>query len=737
MRNPFLLRTALLVLVPAVALFAVGQAALPTLLLAPGARATGMGEAFVAVSDDVDATYYNPGALGLTPLANSWKTFLPARGETFVAIGAKPKLFFAERPAIWAATEKGLYKFDGNNWLDYEIFYLEQNDNIEKVVRKYLNFADSATQDDLLKKAVDTVKAYNKIVKKADEEGLPDFKMPFFTALQGEKITALFADDAGKLWVGTENGLFHYNGSKWKKYNDLDGLPANAIRCISAGGEEVWVGTHRGAARLSGGRWRLFSTDSLMQSDTITALDATQGGGTVWIGTTNGLIRKKGKTLSVFDSTNGLIDNYVKGIAADNDRNVWCATRQGVARYKLKAWKKFKFDDNEVQSITVDSRDLVWVGTRKGALRYTKGRVKVGKEGRSVEGAEWKHFHSQNGLPSDRVLQVLPQARDVWFLTDKGISRYDKSERQIGAFWENLLPEFGLKDLYHLYFSTTWPTEDWGTLGAFVKYISFGENEWTDEVGRHLGTFRSFDFFAGLSYGTNFGDNTGIGITPKFIYSKLADVQVGNEKRRGIASSFAVDFGLKQRNIVRGLDFGLTLQNMGPDIVYIDQNQADPIPFNLRTGVAWRALDNPIHNLKVLFDVNRELIRRRDDDQTVQREGKALPPDPFWKAAVTTFLDDPWREEIAEFIYSLGAEYWYSHFLAFRVGTMYDKAGSRGEITFGMGINYGNIHFNGSYIVGSPFVDRYIIKDHLPGPTFDDEGSARNKQLRLSLIFMY
>ena len=168
------------------------------------------------------------------------------------------------------------------------------------------------------------------------------------------------------------------------------------------------------------------------------------------------------------------------------------------------------------------------------------------------------------------------------------------------------------------------------------------------------------------------------------------------------------------------------------------QNQADPIPFNLRTGLAWRALDNPIHNLKILFDVNRELVRRRDDDQSLkENNGEPLPPDPFWKAIVTSFTQFSFRENVSEFIYSLGAEYWYSHFLAFRLGTMYDKAGSRGEITFGMGINYGNIHFNGSYIVGSPFFDKYIVTDHLPGPTFDDEGSARNKQLRLSLIFMY
>lgn len=712
----------------------VGQAALPTLLLAPGARATGLGEAYVALTDDVYATFYNPGAMGLNPLANNWKTYPIADSSKLVALTAKSKLFFAEKPAIWVASESGIYKYDGANWLDYEIFYLEQNDNIEKVVKRYLNLGDSQSELDQLKAAVDTVRKINNIKSKEDEEDLPDFKMPFSIAVRNVRITVLAADPGNKLWVGTDKGLMFYNGTKWKTYNSLDGLPDDRIRAVNAD-EEVWVGTDKGAARLSGGKWRPLSTLEAVGSDTITCISL--GGATVWLGTTNGLIRKKGKNLTVFDSTNGLLDNRVVGIAEDKDRNVWVATKSGVSRYKFKSWKKYRLDENETYSINVDSRDFIWVGTRKGALRYDKGVTKI-KQGKEVlKGAGWKHFHSKNGLPSDQVIRIISQEKDVWFLTDKGVCRYDKAEREIGAFWENLLPEFGLKDLYHLYFSTTWPTEDWGTLGGFVKYVSFGENEWRDEVGRFLGTFRSFDMFIGLCYGTNFGDNIGVGITPKFIYSKLADVPVGNEKRRGIAYSLAVDFGYKHRNIVKSLDFGLALQNMGPDIVYIDQNQKDPIPFNLRTGVAWRAIDDPIHNLKFLFDINKELVRRRDDDETVRENGSPLPHDPFWKAVVTSWLDDSPGEELAEIVYSLGTEYWYSNFIAFRAGTMYDKAGSRGEITFGLGLNYGNIHFDGSYIVGSSFVDKYLLGDILPGPVFADEGSARNKQLRLSTIFMF
>ncbi len=45
-------------------LFAQGEAAAPFLLIAPGARAGGLGEANVALADDAYATYWNPAGLG-------------------------------------------------------------------------------------------------------------------------------------------------------------------------------------------------------------------------------------------------------------------------------------------------------------------------------------------------------------------------------------------------------------------------------------------------------------------------------------------------------------------------------------------------------------------------------------------------------------------------------------------------------------------------------------------------
>lgn len=64
MRKYFILGVALVVSLCMVShLFAVSQAAVLFLMISPGARAAGMGEAFVAIADDATAAYWNPAGL--------------------------------------------------------------------------------------------------------------------------------------------------------------------------------------------------------------------------------------------------------------------------------------------------------------------------------------------------------------------------------------------------------------------------------------------------------------------------------------------------------------------------------------------------------------------------------------------------------------------------------------------------------------------------------------------------
>src|SRR5690606_22302482 len=142
------------------------------------------------------------------------------------------------------------------------------------------------------------------------------------------------------------------------------------------------------------------------------------------------------------------------------------------------------------RSLALDDKNRVWVATSEGAWQFTpahatpKGRREQAKEkGAERLGGEWEHYHSGNGLRDKGVVAVQAADNDVWFLTGAGVERYHSAKTQVGFFYETLLPTLNLDDLYHAYAAATFPIEEWGTIGGFVNYVSFGKNLTTGDEG--------------------------------------------------------------------------------------------------------------------------------------------------------------------------------------------------------------------------------------------------------------
>jgi hypothetical protein len=157
-----------LILVPVLLLFVwgtsfsgVGQSAVITLVFPPGARATGLGEAFTGLSNDANALFFNPAGLGQGPLANTWKAYLIGKGPiTNIASKKKTELMTSE--LIWAGTPRGILRFTGKTWENYDIYLVEQNDDLKGIARRYLNIDD----EKVLADAIQLIRAENGIEMK-------------------------------------------------------------------------------------------------------------------------------------------------------------------------------------------------------------------------------------------------------------------------------------------------------------------------------------------------------------------------------------------------------------------------------------------------------------------------------------------------------------------------------------------------------------------------------------------
>ena len=239
-----------------------------------------------------------------------------------------------------------------------------------------------------------------------------------------------------------------------------------------------------------------------------------------------------------------------------------------------------------------------------------------------------------------------------------------------------------------------------GTLGANVTYLNLGEQHRTGEAGPEvLETFQSWDLAVTLSYATKVRSNLGLGVSVRYIRSNLSPVGAGEEKGQGVGNAFAVDLGVLYKfSFIRGLSFGANLSNLGPKITYIDAAQADPLPTNLKIGLAYRVLDMEYNRLTLTMDTNKLLVVRHEDGST----------DPFYEAVFTSWTDGSLADQSGRLISSVGIEYVYNSMIYLRAGYYYDEEGKVKYPSFGAGLQYSSFRFDFAYVAaeqGHPLSD--------------------------------
>jgi signal transduction histidine kinase/ligand-binding sensor domain-containing protein len=94
----------------------------------------------------------------------------------------------------------------------------------------------------------------------------------------------------GQLWVGTQSGLYRFDGVSFRKFGLEDGLPASDIAALlPAADGSLWVGTAlRGLARYRQGRFTSFGPDQGLPQTGFKGF-AQGADGRIWVATLKGL----------------------------------------------------------------------------------------------------------------------------------------------------------------------------------------------------------------------------------------------------------------------------------------------------------------------------------------------------------------------------------------------------------------------------------------------------------------
>jgi len=199
--------------------------------------------------------------------------------------------------------------------------------------------------------------------------------------LSDQTFTGGIARD-GTLWVGTLEGLSHYDGGRFINFTTKDGLPYNVVGEIYCDPDGViWFGTLGGGgiSRYDGKEFVSLTTKDGLVSDSVNFIYRGRDG-IMWLGTNGGVSRYDGKKFVNFTTKDGLAHKDVISIYQSLDSILWFGTPSaGVCLYDGEAWSSLDIRDglagNAINSIHQDKDGCLWFAANRGVTRYRRSVV--------------------------------------------------------------------------------------------------------------------------------------------------------------------------------------------------------------------------------------------------------------------------------------------------------------------------------------------------------------------------
>jgi signal transduction histidine kinase/ligand-binding sensor domain-containing protein len=250
-------------------------------------------------------------------------------------------------------------------------------------------------------------------------------------------IRSLHRDADGSLWIGTRNGLSHFDGATTSNYTTEDGLAGNDIASVTQDASgTLWVASENGGlSRREGERFVQVHLTDIEANRSLNGVHATTDG-RVWVGGT-GLFCLNGTNITRYSETNGLPAVQVFKVTSGPDHRLWLGTDMGLVSFDGSRFVNVVREAGLVPFVADGPRvapdGSVWFGSwGQGLWRYDPS---------APPGSSFRHWTIHDGLISDLVWSVeFGPNKTVWVATGDGVSRFD------GTNFVNFTREDGLAD---------------------------------------------------------------------------------------------------------------------------------------------------------------------------------------------------------------------------------------------------------------------------------------------------
>jgi signal transduction histidine kinase/ligand-binding sensor domain-containing protein/CheY-like chemotaxis protein len=243
------------------------------------------------------------------------------------------------------------------------------------------------------------------------------------SGLLNQNVRTLLQDRTGFLWVGTDNGLFRYDGSRFRGFNTADGLPASQIEDLNQTADgTLWVATLSGVARLDGDRFKAVDISPGRGSVAI----ASDARGHLYVGIYAGLLARRWEADALPGAASRLYaapdqaSQGVRSIAVDPSGSVWYGCARQLCRLDGESVvhrPEWDVPDDLWDAVRIDPEGNVWARSRTKLIELPKG--------------ETRFLRRDIDLPAAEDGQLLiSKSGQLWVPTLRGLAR------QTAAGWD-------------------------------------------------------------------------------------------------------------------------------------------------------------------------------------------------------------------------------------------------------------------------------------------------------------